>query len=207
MNEIEKYKPFLKNKLNAYCQVSDASIALIAAIAKVQDLAKGEVLLPLGKIAKQKHLLYKGAIVATFMNSNGDCYHKNIFLENDFVGSTVSAIKRAPSNFALEAIENSVVISFDYQKYRALIAGNAELKNFYIAYLEKNWVVDKEKRELDIVLKDASERYLDFMMKHPDVEQRIPLRYIASHLGITPTQLSRIRREMKEKSAHSTYVK
>ncbi|MFV0467563.1 MAG: Crp/Fnr family transcriptional regulator, partial [Dysgonomonas sp.] len=113
----------------------------------------------------------------------------------------VSALINEPSNFALEAIEQSTIISFDYKKFRQLIDEHIDLKNFYIAYLEKNWVIDKEKRELEIVLKEAKERYLEFINSHPNIETRIPLHYIASHLGITPTQLSRIRKNIQEKSS------
>jgi CRP-like cAMP-binding protein len=127
----------------------------------------------------------------------GICTIRKYFLEGDFVGSTVSAIKEKPSQFSLEVIEDSILISFDYRKYRALIDEHTDLKNFYIAYLEKNWVLDKEKRELEIVLNDADKRYLDFIEMHPQIENRIPLHYIASHLGITATQLSRIRKKLK----------
>lgn len=200
MNEIEEYIPYLKKVLNQYSQVSDESVTLLASISKVQNLEKGQILLQIGKTSKQKHILYKGAIVSYYINNDGNLYHKNIFLKDDFVGSTVSALINEPSNFVLEAIEKSIIISFDYKKYRQLIEEHSELKNFYIAYLEKNWVIDKEKREIDIVLKDANERYLDFITNHPNIEQRIPLHYIASHLGITPTQLSRIRKDLKENS-------
>ena len=47
-------------------------------------------------------------------------------------------------------------------------------------------------------MNEATERYSTFIASHPDVEKRVPLSYIASHLGITPTQLSRIRKKIKE---------
>ena len=143
-------------------------------------------------------MLYKGAVVSYFINNIGDLYHKNIFLEGDFVGSTVSALEEKPSEFALEVIEDATLISFNHRKYHDLIAKHSDLKSFYIAYLEKNWVIDKERREIDIVLKNADERYHDFITAHPKIETRIPLHYIASHLGITPTQLSRIRKKSKK---------
>lgn len=198
MNDLEKYLPYLKKVLNKYSYVSDETVSLLASISKIQILEKGQILLQIGKTSKQKHILYKGAIVSYFLNHDGNVYHKNIFLEDDFVGSTVSALINKPSNFVLEAIEKSVIISFDYKKYRQLIEKHSELKNFYIAYLEKNWVIDKEKRELDIILKDANQRYLEFIKSQPNIEKRIPLHYIASHLGITPTQLSRIRKNLKK---------
>jgi hypothetical protein len=42
----------------------------------------------------------------------------------------------------------------------------------------------------------ARERYLNFIQQYPQFEQRIPLRQIASYLGIAPESLSRIRKQM-----------
>ncbi|SHI77187.1 Crp/Fnr family transcriptional regulator [Aquimarina spongiae] len=198
MNDIEDYIPFIKKVLNTYSAVSDTNVSLIASISEIKHLKKGEMLLEIGKTSKQKHILYKGVIVSYYISDEGSLYHKNIFLKENFVGSMVSALINEPSNFALEAIEPCILISFDYKQYRQLIEEHTELKDFYIAYLEKKWVLDKEKREINIVLKDAEERYLDFINAHPKIEERIPLHYIASNLGITPTQLSRIRKKIKK---------
>ncbi|MEM8510642.1 MAG: Crp/Fnr family transcriptional regulator [Bacteroidota bacterium] len=195
---MKEYHAFVKRILEKYSPVGDTSILQLLSIARVQHLKKGETLLDIGKVSRETHMLCEGAIVSYFINSRGDVYHKNIFLMEDWVGSTVSALKETPSEFALEVIEDATLISLDHRKYQELIAKQADLKNFYIAYLEKNWVVDKERREIDIVLKDADERYLDFIKAHPKIETRIPLHYIASHLGITPTQLSRIRKKIKK---------
>ncbi|CEN48933.1 Cyclic nucleotide-binding protein (fragment) [Capnocytophaga canimorsus] len=82
------------------------------------------------------------------------------------------------------------------QNFKRLISQNEEIKNFYIAYLEKNWVIDKEQREIAIVMQDAIFRYKNLLEKYPNIDRRVPLKHIASHLGITPTQLSRIRKEI-----------
>ena len=50
-----------------------------------------------------------------------------------------------------------------------------------------------EKREVEIVLLEANKRYAIFKKEYPQLEQLIPQYHIASYLGITPTQLSRIR--------------
>jgi CRP-like cAMP-binding protein len=201
MNETKKYGEFIKNVLNRYHLVCEKSISSLLSISKIQRLKKGQMLLQIGKTSKQKHILYEGAVVSYYLNNDGNVYHKNIFLKGDFVGSMVSVLKNEPSKFALEVVEDTTLISFNYKKYRQLIEENKDLTDFYIAYLEKNWVVDKEKREIEIVLKEAKERYIDFIVTHPNIENRIPLQYIASHLGITATQLSRIRRNIKEKSS------
>lgn len=56
--------------------------------------------------------------------------------------------------------------------------------------------MQKEQREIEIVLLDADERYHIFQKQFSGLENRIPQYHIASYLGITPTQLSRIRRKL-----------
>jgi len=102
------------------------------------------------------------------------------------------------SNFTLETLEETILINLNYKKYRQLIELNIDLKNFYIAYLENNWIIEKEQREVSLVMENATERYLKLLEKHPNIDQRIQKLHLASHLGITPTQLSRIRKNIKE---------
>ncbi|WP_223683205.1 Crp/Fnr family transcriptional regulator [Flavobacterium hibisci] len=105
---------------------------------------------------------------------------------------------QTPSNFTIEALEDCVIINIDYKKYMKLINENEDLKNFYIAHLEKNWIIEKEQREVALVMQNATERYVQLLEKHTDIADRIPLLHIASHLGITPTQLSRIRKSVEK---------
>jgi hypothetical protein len=51
----------------------------------------------------------------------------------------------------------------------------------------------KERREIELVLLQADERYKIFKQEYPNLENLIPQYHIASYLGVTPTQLSRIR--------------
>ena len=193
-----KYLNNLKLKFESYSPISAASWQLIENITKFQVVKKGELLLSNGQIAKEIHFIIKGALRAFITDAEGNIYNKNIFLEGDFAGSTASLIQKTPSYFAIEVLEDAILININYKKYRELIFQNDDLKNFYIAYLEKNWVIDKEQREISIVMENATERYLDLLSKHPDISERIALLHIASHLGITPTQLSRIRKTLEK---------
>lgn len=195
----EKYISELKLKLESYSEISVESWSLIASIIKFKELEKDEILLRNGQIAKNIHFVCKGALRAYVTDYDGNIYNKNIFLETDFAGSTVSYLQNTPSNFTLEALENTILISLDYKKYRQFIDNNIDLKNFYIAYLENNWIIEKEQREVSLVMDNATERYLELLSKHPKIDQRIQQLQLASHLGITPTQLSRIRKELKKK--------
>jgi CRP-like cAMP-binding protein len=187
-----------KSTLEGYAPISDKTWQLLKAIVRFQQLEKGEILLNGGQLAKQFHFVCKGALRAFYTDANGNTYNKNIFLERYFAGSKVSLLTGTPSNFTIEALEESVLLNIDYKSYRSLIDENDDLKNFYIAYLERNWIFEKEQREISLVMENATTRYLKLLEKHPDIDKRIPQLHIASHLGITPTQLSRIRKEVKK---------
>jgi signal-transduction protein with cAMP-binding, CBS, and nucleotidyltransferase domain len=188
----------LKQTIESYYPLSENSWQLIEGIATFQTLKKGETLLQNGEIAKNLHFIAKGVLRAFITDQQGNFYNKNLFLENYFAGSKVSLMLQSPSNFTIEALEDSIIINLNYKKYISLINENDDLKNFYIAHLEKNWIIDKEQREVALVMQNATERYVSLLQKHPSIAERVPLLHIASHLGITPTQLSRIRKSLEK---------
>ncbi|MEP3390301.1 MAG: Crp/Fnr family transcriptional regulator [Reichenbachiella sp.] len=193
----KEYQAFIDQVFLDYHALKQETLDELYAMAKIKTLSKNEFLLRVGSTAKEVYILKRGAIIAYFLDTEGNTYNKNIFLEGNLVGSTVSYLTNTPSRFALEAIEDCEIISFNYLRYRQLINESVDFKNFYIAYLEKNWVIEKEKREIDIVMTDATARYQELLASYPGLDKRIPLVHIASHLGITPTQLSRIRKKIQ----------
>lgn len=204
MNEIEpavkeEYILNLKQKFNSYSPIYEQSWMFIKSILKFRKLDKSELLLTNGQTAKNIFFICKGAIRAYITDFDGNTYNKNIFLETDFAGSTASYLLNKPSNFTLEALEDTILISLNYKKYRDLIDTYADMKNFYIAYLERNWVIEKEQREISLVMENATDRYLKLLKTYPKIDQRIQQLHLASHLGVTPTQLSRIRKDLKNK--------
>jgi ribosomal protein L10 len=56
-------------------------------------------------------------------------------------------------------------------------------------------MMDKRNRELSSL--DAKQLYLKLLEEKPQILESIPLNHIASYLNITPVQLSRIRRDLK----------
>jgi CRP-like cAMP-binding protein len=197
MQNKEQHLSQLKAKIELYAPIKPATWESLKAIVQFQNIEKGAFLLRHGQVARKLHFIAKGALRAYFTDLEGNFYNKNIFLENDLAGSTVSLLKSAPSNFTIETLEDSILINIDYVHYRKLIDEYPDFKNYYIAYIEQHWIIKKEQREVSIVMENATERYLKLLETHPYIDQRIEQRHLSSHLGITPTQLSRIRKNLK----------
>lgn len=190
---IQKFR----NKIHSYNPISETTFEELLKMASVINLKKNETLIQQGFLGQQFCFLYSGYMVAYINDYEGRSYNKNIFVESDWVGSMVSNILYKPSEFTIKALTDCTLLSLPYKKFRDMIFMVDDLKLFYIHYLEKNWVIDKEKREVSIVMEDAQIRYEKLLDNHPEIEKYVPLQDIASHLGITPTQLSRIRKLTK----------
>ncbi|ELR69472.1 cAMP-binding protein [Fulvivirga imtechensis AK7] len=187
-----------REALNRYAPVSEESLSKLLSIAKFTSIEKGHYLLQLNQVAKSLYFVCEGIITSLFVTQDGNTHIKNFFLEGNFAASTVSLLLSCPSSFALECLEDGIILSLNFKKYKQLINENDDLKNFYTGYLEQKWVIENEKRQISFATQTAMERYLTFLKNYTDLESRVPQRHIASYLGITPTQLSRIRKDLKK---------
>lgn len=191
------YLDDLRTYLSNYSSITSSSFELVKELVKFQQISKNDILLNEGDVARNIYFLGSGAVRAYSSDQQGHTYNKNIFLAGKMVGSMVSALLQKPSSFTLQALDESILLGINFSKFKQLILEKDDLKNYYIAYLEKEWVIDKEQREVSLVMESAGVRYQKFMEQYPGIDQKISLHHIASHLGITPTQLSRIRKDLK----------
>lgn len=134
---------------------------------------------------------------AYLIDADGNEFNKNFFAEGRFPGSMSALLNNQPSFLAIEAMEACEVIEINFTKFRAALFSDPEIMTLHIHYLEKHWLLEKEPKEMGYLQHEARERYLAFLTSYQDILPRVPQFHIASYLGITPTQLSRIKKELK----------
>lgn len=196
MTNQEIYYEQFRTICNQYYTFDDENFEEFRKITFIKEVEKGEVLQDNYSCAKYIYFICKGILRTYFLSEDGTIYTKNLFSENYFSASKVSLITQEDSYLNIEALENSTLIYIDFAKYKNLVDTKDAFKTFYINYLEKNWIIVKEKNEISLILDDATTRYQKFIQNNPNIETRIALHHIANHLGITPTQLSRIRKSL-----------
>lgn len=185
-----------KAVLESYCAISTETWEKLSTISVLKDLKKGEFFTEAGQIPEAIGFVYSGLLRTYVTDWNGNEYNKIFFQENTLPASIVALLTNSPSKFSIECLEDTILLELNFKKYRNLLNSQHDLKWFQILYLEKNWVIEKEEREVALVQENATERYLKFLKKYSALEKRISQFHIASHLGITPTQLSRIRKSL-----------
>lgn len=187
----------LKETMESYAPISDKTWSLIQTICKLRALKKFEILYRAGEIPESYAFVCSGLIRGFVTDEKGNEYNKKFFPERQFPGAMASLLTSKPSVFIFEALEDSLVIEINFSAYRKLLIERNDLKLYQIHYLEQNWLLAKDAREIEIVQEDATQRYLRFVQEQPSLAKRLTQYHIASHLGITPTQLSRIRKNLQ----------
>lgn len=185
---------FLKH-INSYYPLTEAARYDLLHICKKEQYKKNELILTAGDWALHYYFIERGLLGYYALDNQGDTIYKMFFEENSFAASTAAIIEHQPSTFNIIALEDTTVICYNANKFRELLVKHHDLALFHIHYLEKNWVVKKEPLEIDLKWQSAKERYLK-MLQNPLLLNRLKLHHIASYLGVTPTQLSRIRKEI-----------
>ncbi|WP_308364908.1 MULTISPECIES: Crp/Fnr family transcriptional regulator [unclassified Microbulbifer] len=196
MNKTDLAFSALRNALSSYYPLSEETWSAFKAICKYREPQKSEILYLAGEVPATFSFVYSGLFRVFTVDNKGNEYNKNFFDEGKFPGAMTALLKSEPSEFTIEALEDSAIIEIHFQRFRQLLLERDDLKMFQIHYLERNWLLAKDAREVEIVQEDAAQRYRRFLREFPTLAGRLPQYHIASHLGITPTQLSRVRKNL-----------
>ncbi len=185
-------------KVISYVQPLDLkSWEAMAVLFRPSTLPRGGFLCREGEVNQKLAFVLSGVLRSYYLTPKGEEYNKIFFTENSFAVSLASAIQKVPSPFYFQALTDTSYLLADYGQLMGLFSNYPAIETLIRKLIEIEWI-RKERREVSIGTKQAAELYQDFKTEFPGLEERIPLYHIASHLGITPVQLSRIRKSLRE---------
>jgi len=176
-------------------------LSAIFNLVKIKKLKAGEILLQQGEHYKKISYIKKGLIRAYLIKNNGDEITTLIRWEDQFIASHDCILFDEPSRFMYQAIENTTLFEVDYDIAQNFIAKNPKLELGRIHFLRKMLGESILNNETFILL-TPEERYLKFIKDKPNIMNRVPSKYIATLLGITPVSLSRIRGRIANQKKH-----
>ncbi|GEO22544.1 Crp/Fnr family transcriptional regulator [Cyclobacterium qasimii] len=189
----------LQHHFNSISPLEERTWKIVANFFTEYSLKKGEYFIKEGEVSKKCGFLKQGVIRAFYRNKEGVEYNKHFFTTNNLVGGYSSMVTEQPNKINQQALTDCQLLICDYKKITDLLDKHQDLERL-LRKIAEHYFVDKEKREVEIVLLEAKKRYAIFQKEYPQLEQLIPQYHIASYLGISPTQLSRIRKQNSKES-------
>jgi len=177
--------------INKIYPLSDEIMEFMSSRTTFRKISKGKFLLKPGDYCKDYYYIHKG-ILRSYIKYGEKEITIWINPEGEITTSIRSIAGSRISDEFIQVIENCelVVIPFDamqemYETFPEMNrVGRMLLEEYYAASEERVYIAR---------LPNAQARYQHFINSRPELLNRIPLKYVASYLGITLETLSRLR--------------
>lgn len=181
----------LLDQVKAIYSISREAEAALLAISREQKFFKGEDVQEIGRTCRTIYFVKKGVVRIYYFKEDIDITESFEF-EGSFVARAESLFRGKPSRKGIQAIENTILVAIDSTKLFKLFDSYPDLERLFRKITETSYV-NLVNRVESLQFNTAEERYKSLLKDSPGVLQRIPLKYVASYLGITQVSLSRIR--------------
>lgn len=179
----------------SFAKVFDAPTSVwetFASLCELVTFKKNEIIKEAGKVENNGYFILKGSGgVFVWKDNNYVCL--DFMLEEEFFGDTMSLYTGEPSPVETLALEDSEMVRISKESIEKLKA-TPWGQILFLQAAEDDYV-NKQKQQIDLLLKTAEERYQELVIQHPQAMLRLPQKYIASYLGITPQSFSRLRKK------------
>ena len=181
----------IRNYFEKFVDLNDYLWSLFTEKIESKEYSKGETILNQGEIENYVYILETGAIRFFIPNKDNDITFGFAF-QGHFFSAYDSFIYRSPCAYQIETLTEVKLWRMSHKDLNNLF-DNIQEGNSIGRKMAETFFVGKQKRELSLLTKTAEERYYSLFNHQPQLIKEIPLKYIASYIGITPQALSRIR--------------
>lgn len=187
-----EFKKFIEN----YTSVSQLDWEIISKCFEYREIEKNQIILQEGEICKHLYFLQTG-LLRYFINKDGNEITK-FFTDAPYCfTSQVSFNNEKPAKENIQAIEKSIIWQITLQQTNELFELNS-WSTFARKIIQEVQYFTEEILE-EIQTETAEFRYEKMLKNDAELTNRIPLKHLASFLGIAPQSLSRIRKKLIEK--------
>lgn len=163
----------------------------LSKILKLKRLSKKDFLLKAGHVCWQVCFIKEG-LLKCFYQHEGAEVCSWFMKEGDVIYSVESFLSQKESYESIQAIEDSTLYYIDYNELQNIYAVYPEF-NFIGRVLTEKYYTLSEQRLYSLRMHKGIERYQFMMHNFPELMQRVPLKYLASYLGMTEVWLSKVR--------------
>lgn len=173
-----------------YLNVQDRQI--VEAYTKFSLLPKNHQLMEQGKVVKKLYFLNRG-VVRLFRVHRDQEFTLGLVSTHDFVSTPLYLQNGHLSTCGLEALTPLEVLEWSKADFLAIKSSINHAERIEMAIMDRllTWIQDSQ---IDVMCLTAEERYQKLLHTQSELFQQIPLKYIASYLGIHQDSLSRIRK-------------
>jgi CRP-like cAMP-binding protein len=180
--------------ISEYIQLEDSELKEIASKFKKRTVKKNDYLLRPGETCKDLVFVRSGCLRLYYMTEDSVEVSVWFAFKQTSAIEIYSFISQKPSEYFLQAIEDSEILYLPKTELDKLYLIQPKMQEMMRKFWE-DVVLNLIDRFTALQRDTAEERYRELLGK-PAYLQTIPQKYLASFIGVTPTSLSRIRKNI-----------
>ena len=185
---LNKFTVLTESEFNQY----------ILPVCKVRRFGKKEVLTREGEVENYFNFITSGLIRKYYKKGSHEI-NTQISMEGHLIVSQESFHSRQPSEYFIETIEPSTVVSITHDDLEKIYASSHRMEHLARLLITYAMVI-KDKWQMQLVKMTPRERFLKFVTKNPELMQRVPQKFLASYLNIKPETFSRFKHLIRNHS-------
>lgn len=196
-NNADSHLQALMQVLNHFHPISNEAAVFLKKHVHPCSFRRGKLLLKAGDICGHVYFIKKG-VVRGYIREGVRDITTWITAEGEMVTSISALDKQEPSKENMQALEDCEMLSISFTDLQSLYERYNEC-NITVRKLLQQYYMDAEGRAFIARLTNAENKYKLFLERYEHLANRVPLKYIASFLGITLETLSRVRKKLSTK--------
>jgi CRP-like cAMP-binding protein len=160
-----------------------------------KTIKRKEYLLRQGELCKAEYFITRGCLRTYTIDDNGFEHIIMFGIEDWWVGDLFSFLTQTPTSYFIDALEETEVLQISKENLTHLYEKVPKFERFFRIILQNAFIAQQKRINQNLSF-TAEQRYLEFIKKYPELEQRVSQKNISSYLGITPVFLSMLRRKL-----------
>jgi CRP-like cAMP-binding protein len=188
----------LREYLEARGAFTGEELAFVESLVVPRTLAAGAFLQRAGDVWTHAAFVASGCLRSYVIDAKGKEHIVQFAPETWWLADAVSLMSRSPSQYFVDAVEDSELLLLDGPSHQRLLDRVPGYASSFQTGIQRH-AAAKDQRIANALSSSAEERYREFLKTYPSIAQRVPQFMLASYLGVSPETLSRIRKSLSRK--------